>query len=120
MPATSAGILAFRRVGDCLDVLLVHPGGPYWRNKDDGAWSIPKGEVGVDEEPEEAARREFEEELGLKLTEPIRLLGRIRQKAGKWVDAYGYKRMSRSTMFAATLLSWNGRLEAVACNRLWK
>ena len=92
MPATSAGILAFRRVGDCLDVLLVHPGGPYWRNKDDGAWSIPKGEVGVGEEPEEAARREFEEELGLKLTEPLRLLGRIRQKAGKWVDAYAVQK----------------------------
>ena len=60
----SAGILAYRRVGQDLEVLLVRSGGPYWRNKDDGAWSIPKGEIGTSEDPEQTARREFAEELG--------------------------------------------------------
>jgi hypothetical protein len=60
----SAGILAYRRREQCLEVLLVHPGGPFWRNKDEGAWSIPKGEIGGDEDAETAALREFAEELG--------------------------------------------------------
>jgi predicted NUDIX family NTP pyrophosphohydrolase len=60
----SAGILAYRRERRGVDVLLVHSGGPYWRNEDDGAWSIPKGEIGTSEGPEQTARREFAEELG--------------------------------------------------------
>jgi predicted NUDIX family NTP pyrophosphohydrolase len=60
----SAGILAYRRARYGLEVLLVHPGGPYWRNKDGGAWSIPKGEIGMSEDREQTARREFVEELG--------------------------------------------------------
>ncbi len=60
----SAGILAYRHAQHGLEVLLVHPGGPFWRNKDDGAWSIPKGEIDQSEDPELAARREFGEELG--------------------------------------------------------
>jgi 8-oxo-dGTP pyrophosphatase MutT (NUDIX family) len=60
----SAGILAYRRTKHGLEVLLVHPGGPFWRNKDEGAWSIPKGEIDAIEDPEQAARREFAEELG--------------------------------------------------------
>jgi predicted NUDIX family NTP pyrophosphohydrolase len=60
----SAGILAYREGARGLEVLLVHPGGPFWRNKDDGGWSIPKGEIDAAEDPEQAARREFAEELG--------------------------------------------------------
>ena len=60
----SAGVLVYRRRNDALEVLLVHPGGPFWQRRDDGAWSIPKGEFSEDELPEAAARREFTEETG--------------------------------------------------------
>lgn len=73
-------------------VLLVHPGGPYWAGKDLGAWSIPKGEHGQDEEPLHAALREFAEETGHRLTaEPgrVRELGTVRQRSGKRVTAFG-------------------------------
>ena len=85
----SAGILAYRRNTRGLEVLLAHPGGPFWRNKDEGAWSIPKGEIDPSEDPEQAARREFAEELGsgatiLQLTP----LGEIRQRGGKRVIAF--------------------------------
>jgi predicted NUDIX family NTP pyrophosphohydrolase len=96
MPSRSAGILAFRlphgrlqgQLQGQLQVLLVHPGGPYWRNKDLGAWSIPKGEYGPDESPEQAARREFSEELGIELSAPLLSLGEIRQRGGKFVQAF--------------------------------
>jgi predicted NUDIX family NTP pyrophosphohydrolase len=71
-----------------LEVLLVHPGGPFWANKDDGAWSIPKGEFGAGEEPEDVARREFAEELGTALEAPLQPLGEIRQRGGKIVEAF--------------------------------
>jgi predicted NUDIX family NTP pyrophosphohydrolase len=87
MAATSAGILLYRRNGD-LEVLLVHPGGPYWRTRDDGAWSIPKGELDGEENMEVAARREFAEELGIEVTGPLQSLGQIRQRAGKIVWGY--------------------------------
>ena len=64
MPKQSAGLLLYRLGSDGAEVLLVHPGGPFWARKDDGAWSIPKGEVEPGEEPFEVALREFEEELG--------------------------------------------------------
>jgi predicted NUDIX family NTP pyrophosphohydrolase len=88
VPSKSAGILAFRRTASQLEVLLVHPGGPFWRNKDLGAWSIPKGEYGPDEDPEAVARREFREELGIDMTEALLPLGDIRQKGGKVVTAF--------------------------------
>jgi predicted NUDIX family NTP pyrophosphohydrolase len=88
MASKSAGILAFRRNADRLEVLLVHPGGPFWRTKDLGAWSIPKGEFGRDEEAETAARREFREELGIEMTEALLPLGDVRQKGGKVVTAF--------------------------------
>lgn len=69
-------------------MLLVHPGGPFWRNKDLGAWSIPKGEYDAGEDPEDVARREFREELGLEMTEDLFALGEIRQRGGKTVKAY--------------------------------
>jgi ADP-ribose pyrophosphatase YjhB (NUDIX family) len=74
----SAGILAYRRGPHGLEVLLVHPGGPFWRHRDDGAWSIPKGEIDQAEDPEQAARREFTEELGPAASiGPLQPLGKI-------------------------------------------
>jgi predicted NUDIX family NTP pyrophosphohydrolase len=85
----SAGILLYRGAGDALEVLLVHPGGPFWARRDAGVWSIPKGEYGDDEDPLAAARREFAEELGSAPPpgEPSDL-GEIRQKSGKIVHAW--------------------------------
>jgi predicted NUDIX family NTP pyrophosphohydrolase len=88
MAAESAGILMYRLRDGVIELLLVHPGGPYWRNKDAGAWSIPKGEYGSDEKPEAAARREFAEELGFQASGPLSPLGEIRQKGGKRVTAF--------------------------------
>ncbi len=85
----SAGILLYRRRGELLEVLLVHPGGPFWVRRDAGAWSIPKGEYAPDEDPLSAARREFEEELGVAFPQSQpRDLGHITQKAGKVVRAW--------------------------------
>lgn len=87
MPSNSAGILAYRKRRE-MEVLLVHPGGPFWRNKDLGAWSIPKGEYAEGEDPDTAARREFAEELGLELSMPLIPLGQVRQRGGKIVTAF--------------------------------
>jgi predicted NUDIX family NTP pyrophosphohydrolase len=85
----SAGILLHRRRGNTTEVLLVHPGGPFWARRDLGAWSIPKGEHDADEDPLAAARREFQEELGAAPPDGDVLdLGEIRQKAGKVVRAW--------------------------------
>ena len=88
MPAKSAGVLAYRKKDGRFEVLLVHPGGPFWANKDEGAWSIPKGEFGAGENPEDVARREFSEELGLALSSQLQPLGGIRQRGGKIVEAF--------------------------------
>lgn len=88
MKGISAGILLFRKIGKRIEVLLVHPGGPFWAKKDLGAWSIPKGEIQEGESPETAARREFEEELGTHPEGELILLGEVRQKAGKVVHAW--------------------------------
>ncbi len=91
MAALSAGILLFRHRGEALEVLLVHPGGPYWAKKDLGAWSIPKGLVEEDEEPLKCALRELEEELGSLFAftaEALIELGSVRQKAGKLVHCW--------------------------------
>lgn len=88
----SAGILLFRRGGDGgVEVLLVHPGGPFWKRRDDGAWSIPKGEIEPGEQPVAAALRELGEELGpAPELDPESLieLGAVRQRAGKVVEAW--------------------------------
>jgi predicted NUDIX family NTP pyrophosphohydrolase len=84
----SAGILAYRKGVGGLEVLLVHPGGPFWRKKDDGAWSIPKGEIDTAEDPEQAARREFAEELGSASIGRLQALGEVRQRGGKRVIAF--------------------------------
>jgi predicted NUDIX family NTP pyrophosphohydrolase len=91
MPKISAGILMYRHGNAGMEVLLVHPGGPFWRNRDLGAWSIPKGEFLESENPEAVARREFAEELGLELTGPLQPLGQLRQRGGKTVIAYAVK-----------------------------
>jgi predicted NUDIX family NTP pyrophosphohydrolase len=85
---SSAGILMYRRAGSKLEVLLVHPGGPYWRRKDHGSWSIPKGEMDAGEDAAVAAVREFTEETGVVLTAPLEPLGEIRQRGGKRVLAF--------------------------------
>lgn len=87
MPKVSAGILLYRRL-DSLQVLLAHPGGPFWHRRDEGAWTIPKGLLAAGESPEAAARREFEEELGRAPAGELRPLPRIRQRSGKQVDAF--------------------------------
>src|SRR6516164_3941734 len=88
MPKQSAGLLMFRRGRGELQVLLVHPGGPFWKNKDLGAWTIPKGELRPGEDPLAAAQREFEEELGFSLTGNFVPLTPIKQKSGKLVRAW--------------------------------
>jgi len=88
MARRSAGILLYQRASDGLRVLLAHPGGPFWRKRDAGAWTIPKGEFDADESAEEAARREFREELGSDAIGPLRPLGEIMQKGGKHVVAF--------------------------------
>jgi predicted NUDIX family NTP pyrophosphohydrolase len=86
---TSAGLIVFRERAGVLEVLLGHMGGPYWARKDEGAWSIPKGELEDGEPPLAAARREFQEELGHAPPDgPLLDLGEIRQKAGKVVVAF--------------------------------
>ncbi|MBZ9905894.1 NUDIX domain-containing protein [Mesorhizobium sp. BR115XR7A] len=88
MAKRSAGLLIYRRSDDGIGVLLVHPGGPFWAKKDDGAWSIPKGLVDEDEDELAAARRETEEELGMKVEGPFARLGAYRQPGGKIVMAW--------------------------------
>jgi predicted NUDIX family NTP pyrophosphohydrolase len=88
MPNNSAGILMYRCSGDEIEVLLVHPGGPFWRKRDLGVWSLPKGELDDEEDPETTARREFEEELGVESPGPLQPLGEVRQRAGKIVRGY--------------------------------
>jgi predicted NUDIX family NTP pyrophosphohydrolase len=88
MSKKSAGLLLYRRRQGKLEVFLAHPGGPFWAQKDQGAWSIPKGEHGDDEDPLDAARREFNEETGFKASGPFQSLTPLKQKSGKLVQAF--------------------------------
>ena len=88
MGKQSAGLLLYRRREGRLEVLLVHPGGPLWAQKDAGAWSIPKGEHGPEEDPLAAARREFAEETGFTATGPFLPLTPLKQKSGKLIQAF--------------------------------
>ena len=88
----SAGVLLYQHGEDGIRVLLVHPGGPFWRNKDAGAWSIPKGEIDEGEDELAAARREFAEETGIALTGDFLPLGEVRQAGGKVVTAFAHCR----------------------------
>jgi predicted NUDIX family NTP pyrophosphohydrolase len=87
-PPPSAGILLFRQRAGRTEVLLIKPGGPFWKNKDAGAWMIPKGMVEPGETPVEAALREFEEETGTRLSLLPSPLARVRQAGGKSVEAF--------------------------------
>lgn len=85
----SAGLLVYRRAGNGVEILLAHMGGPFWARREDGAWSLPKGEYEPDEAPLDAARREFTEELGLPApTGTCTELGSVRQSGGKQVTAW--------------------------------
>jgi predicted NUDIX family NTP pyrophosphohydrolase len=84
----SAGLLMFRRTAGGVEVLLAHPGGPFFRNKDEGAWTIPKGEVDADEDLSERAKIEFEEELGTKTPGELVPIGSVKQKGGKIVHGW--------------------------------
>lgn len=88
MPQLSAGVLLYRRTDAGVEVLLVHPGGPFWRNKQVGWWQIPKGLVEAGEDSVAAARRETEEELGIRIEGALQPLGRIKQAGGKLVEAF--------------------------------
>jgi predicted NUDIX family NTP pyrophosphohydrolase len=84
----SAGILVYRRRSSSVEFFLVHPGGPFWKNKDVGAWSVPKGEFEEGEDPLKAARREFEEETGIAVNGEFVELKPVKQKSGKVVYAW--------------------------------
>ena len=105
-----------RRDGELL-VLLSHPGGPFWKNRDVGAWTIPKGELDIDEEPIAAARREFEEEMGTPPGEPLSPLGEITQKGGKRVIAFAIEgefdvASLRSNLFEMEWPPRSGKMES--------
>jgi predicted NUDIX family NTP pyrophosphohydrolase len=85
---TGAGLVLYRTRGAGVEVFLVHPGGPFWRNKDEGAWSIPKGIHGPEEDPLDAARREFTEETGFTAEGPFTPLGTFKLRPGKIVTAF--------------------------------
>jgi predicted NUDIX family NTP pyrophosphohydrolase len=113
----SAGILLFRRSGELVEVLLVHPGGPFWSKKDDGAWFMPKGELEAEEEPLAAARREFREELGSEppTGEPLSL-GTVKNKGGKLIYAWALEGdldldTFRSNTFALEWPPRSGRMQ---------
>ncbi len=88
MPRTSAGLLLYKRENNALQVFLVHPGGPFFAKKDNGAWSIPKGEIDEGEETLAAAQREFEEETGCRPEGNFLPLAPVKQKSGKTVLAW--------------------------------
>ena len=90
-PNVSAGLLLFRRSSSGLELFIAHPGGPFWKDRDIGAWTIPKGIVEAGEDLLDAARREFEEETSIQPTGPFIPLGSIRQKAGKTIHAWAFE-----------------------------
>jgi predicted NUDIX family NTP pyrophosphohydrolase len=90
-PKRSAGLLMYRNSPDQIQVFLVHPGGPYWAKKDEGSWTIPKGEYEPDEEPLAAAIREFHEETGFNASQPFIDLGSVAQKSVKIVTAWAFE-----------------------------
>ena len=91
-PSKSAGLLMFRRAADGeVEVLLAHPGGPFWARKDAGAWTIPKGEHDDVEEALAAAKREFVEETGFAAIEPFIVLGSLKQPSGKWIVIWAFE-----------------------------
>ncbi|HWW20807.1 MAG TPA: NUDIX domain-containing protein [Steroidobacteraceae bacterium] len=116
MKPPSAGILLYRRRQNELQVFLIHMGGPLWAHKDAGAWSIPKGEYGADEEPLQAAQREFHEETGARVSGPFLGLQPIRQRSGKMVSAWATEgefdpAQLRSNLFTLEWPPGSGRMQ---------
>ena len=114
---SSAGLLLYRIRHAAIEVLLVHPGGPYWKTKDDGAWSIPKGEFLLGEAPVVAARREFFEETGVAIEGELRALKPLRQSGGKIVHAWAVEGdLDPTTIVSNTFdIEWpprSGRLQS--------
>ena len=105
MPRISAGLLMYRICSGDIEVLLVHPGGPFFRNKDEGTWTIPKGEPGPGEDLLLTAQREFEEETGLKPNGPYIPLTPIQQKGGKIVHAWAFEGDCDPTAIKSNLFS---------------
>lgn len=117
MTKRSAGILLYKRPGGELLVLLAHPGGPFWQKRDYGAWTIPKGEFDAGELPEDAARREFRQELGVEAVGTLQPLGEIIQKGGKRVIAFALEgdfdaAALRSNTFEIEWPPRSGRIQA--------
>lgn len=100
-PNVSAGLLLFRRSSGSLEVFLAHPGGPFWKDRDAGAWTIPKGVVEDGEGFLDAARREFEEETSVHPLGPFLPLGSVRQKAGKTIHAWAWEGDADATAVAS-------------------
>lgn len=116
MPQKSAGLLIHRHIAGVFEFLLVHPGGPFWARKDEGAWSIPKGLIGNGEDELEAAKREAEEELGVAIEGDFRPLGSYKQPGGKIVIAWSVEAdidadAVRSNMFTMEWPPKSGRLK---------
>lgn len=112
----SAGLLLFRRREAEVEVLLAHPGGPFWSRRDDAAWTLPKGEIDEGEEPLAAALREFAEETGFDAAPPYLPLGELRQKSGKRISAWACEGEAdparlRSNLFEMEWPPRSGRLK---------
>lgn len=106
----------YRRRGPALEVLLAHPGGPFWSRRDEASWTLPKGEIDEGEDPLAAARREFSEETGFVATPPFLPLGELRQKSGKRISAWAFEgdanpAQLRSNLFEMEWPPRSGRLK---------
>ena len=101
MVKQSAGVLLYRRVSEALEVLLVHPGGPFWRHKDEHTWSIPKGELCPTESPLDAAKRELAEETGIIARGELVPLGTVKQPGGKIVHAWAVEQDADPTSISS-------------------
>jgi len=109
MPKTSAGLLLYRHHDGGVQVLLVHPGGPFWAHKDDGVWSIPKGEFGPDEDPLAAAQREFTEETGFTAAGDFVPLTPLKQPSGKVVHAWAVEGDCDPALVRSNTFEFKGR-----------
>jgi len=106
LPKSSAGLLLYRLP---LEVFLVHPGGPFWANRDEGSWSIPKGEFEAAEDPLAAARREFTEETGFTASGDFKRLTPLKQKSGKIVHAWAVEFDCDPTLVRSNTFVFKGR-----------
>ena len=109
MPKLSAGLLPYRERNNAREVFLVHPGGPFWATKDEGAWSIPKGEFEPGEDPLAAAQREFTEETGFVASGDFVPLTPLKQRSGKIVYAWSVKMNCDPELVRSNTFTWKGR-----------